>query len=222
MVPSSKKRQIILKPDVTYPLSGEVFEPAEQYKYSLGSQLQCYKKKILKFRTRKAQWKYGQYISIFAFCYCKFILEVIRSQEHQKWARYVEWVNCLILIHENHMQMLHLRPNFRYCVPNLIWSWFESGWLEILTVISKYPDLCPLFTSSCLGKLQAGPGTREWRRWRRSCRWGRWQGRCGGSPLAPSRPSGAPPPWRWWRWLWRSPPHKRFDLILVFSNLCCF
>ena len=28
----------------------------------------------------------GQYISIFAFCYCKFILEVIRSQEHQKWA----------------------------------------------------------------------------------------------------------------------------------------
>ena len=30
MAPSSKKRQIILKPDVTYPLSGEVFEPAEQ------------------------------------------------------------------------------------------------------------------------------------------------------------------------------------------------
>ena len=99
---------------------------------------------------------------------------------------------------------------------------FESGRLEILTVISKYPDLCPLFTSSCLGKLQAGPGTREWRRWRRSCRWGRWQGRCGGSPLAPSRPSGAPPPWRWWRWPWRSPPHKRFELDSVFSILCCF
>ena len=65
--------------------------------------------------------------------------------------RYVEWVNCLILIHENHMQMLHLRPNFRYCVPNLIWSWFESS--EGLGLLKYVYNVQPHTRSSLLGSV---------------------------------------------------------------------
>ena len=83
--------------------------------------------------------------------FCKFILEVIRSQQQQQVSK-VCWVgNCLILIHENHMQMLHLRPNFRYCVPNLIWSWFESS--EGLGLLKYVYNVQPHSRSSLLGSV---------------------------------------------------------------------
>ena len=84
-----------------------------------------------------------------------FANSFLRSSDRSsssEWASKVCWVgNCLILIHENHMQMLHLRPNFRYCVPNLIWSWFESS--EGLGLLKYVYNVQPHTRSSLLGSV---------------------------------------------------------------------